>query len=241
MERAAPSYEWIDLPVGPQPLPAWLKDARCDWHEGYANGPDLRLMTTADPGRWDGQRWRRCKNGLYASESGDGRGKFLSAGGEPSLVWLPEKLPYALPVKNPKMPGLGSNFWGLKRTWATPQSEGFAGRHFDIVMENGVPLTLRGPWFGGALPGYVQVTFHEVGSKPYGRNGGKWNTMGYFGLFITEDLWLKALARFAPECRCARVTQYGRSRLEPVRGDWDEPKHWVMERERAARIAARAA
>jgi hypothetical protein len=231
---SAPTYEWVELPVGPQEIPSWIKGARVNWSEGYANAPDIELLTTPHPNDWEGKRWRRHGDSLYASVSADGRGDFLSARGEPKLQWLPERLPYAIPVQKPRSKFLGSTFWGLRRVWATPQSEGFAGRHFEIVMENGVSLILRGPWFGGVLPGYVQTSWHEAGARQY-RNRGKWDTMGYFGLFITEDLWLKVLARYAPECRCARVTQYGRSRLQPVRGDWDEPKHWVDERARADR------
>ena len=40
-ERAI-TFEWIDLPVGPHPLPEWLLGAAVRWLDGYANSPDLR-------------------------------------------------------------------------------------------------------------------------------------------------------------------------------------------------------
>lgn len=132
-----PTYEWVDLPVGPQPIPSWIKGARVSWMDGYGNSPSLELLTTPRPDLWEGKRWRRHPGDLYAAVSEDGRGAFLSASGEPRLEWLPEKLPLALPITNPVNPYMGSTFWGLKRVWATPQSEGFAGRHFDIVIEDG--------------------------------------------------------------------------------------------------------
>lgn len=239
---APPSYEWVDLPEGPQPLPEWLKDARVEWAEGFGNAPMLKIMATPGVGSWEGKRWRRHGDALYAAVNEDGRADFLSASGRPTLEWLPEKLPITPPIKNPK-PYMGSTFWGVRRVWATPQTEGFAGRHIDLMMENGVTLVLRGAWHGGSMPGYQQVSYYETGARRYrgrpGKPATKWDTLGYFGLFIRDDLWLKTLARFAPECRAARVTKYGRTSLEPVAGHWDEPKHWKLERERAARIAAR--
>lgn len=64
------------------------------------------------------------------------------------------------------------------------------------------------------------------------RQSRPWHSLGgRGGLYITEALFMLVLARFAPECRCARVG----GRLQAVRGDWDEPKAWVVAKDRNAK------
>ncbi len=236
----APAFEWVDLPTGPQPLPEWVKGARVDWMPQYANPPSMRIMVTSGADEWPGKRWRREGDALYAATHEDGRADFLSASGEPRLEWLRAKLPLALPI-TPSKPYMGNTFWGVEQVRATPPTDGFGGRHFRLMMGDGEPLVLRGAWFGGKLPGYWQTSYHIQGARRYRHQRSKWDTTGGFGLYLREDLWLRILARFCPECRCARVTINGLTSLEPVAGHWDEPKHWIQDRERAARLAARAA
>jgi hypothetical protein len=50
------------------------------------------------------------------------------------------------------------------------------------------------------------------------------------GLFITEELFLRLLARFEPTCRAARVTTGIGTRIQPVRANWDAPKDWISRR-----------
>lgn len=241
--KPEPYFEWVDLPVGRKPIPDWVKGARIDWMDGWSNPPALEIMIAEGAADWPGKRWRREGDDLYAATHEDGRADFLSASGEPRMEWIPAKLPLALPI-TPGAPFLKNVFWGVERVRATPQNDGFAGRHFRLTMEDGEPLVLRGAWFGSRLPGYLQVNYHIHGAKPYrrpGRKSGKWDTLGYFGFYLHEDLYLRILARYAPECRCARVTTPYSISLQPVRGFWNEPKAWIAERERAERLAGRAA
>ena len=224
------SYEWVDLPVGPQPIPAWAKGLKVEWLEGYGNPPGIRLKTDCEAREWTGQVWS-CEDGRYMAVHEDGRARCYyhhGAVGETTL--------------NRSEGGKLIPYVGL----ATSQSDGLAGSHVRVTMKDGAhsgrEIALRGPWCGATPAGYVDTAYVNVADPRCGYPPERhWTQrVGTAGLLITEDLFLRLLARFAPECRCARVTTLW-AKLEPVRGDWNEPKSWEMERRRKPALAERAA
>lgn len=71
--------------------------------------------------------------------------------------------------------------------WQTDQGEGFGGRHFPILMQDGRRAVLRGPWHGVAPLGTVEVYVRED------------ETRSYFGYFLPQSLFFSVAHKFAPE------------------------------------------
>lgn len=106
----------------------------------------------------------------------------------------------------------------------------------------GKEVLLRGPWHTGRLSGYAEVSYVETPSNVRGKRRRQringvlktpewWRLGGIGGLFITDDLLARALARFQPHLRAAMVTRNVRTALEPVREDWQSPKGMKPEQE----------
>lgn len=242
-ERKEPTWEPIDLPTGQQPLPAWVKGMHIQWSEQYSNPPSFAIKVTEDT--WENKVWFR-RNGLFCALHEDGRGDFLSHNGAISLTTLQRRV-----SGGPRQGEDGK--WILEplvmedyEVLATTQQDGFGGRHVHIKMCIPDPLAgkdviLRGPWFGGRLPGYHQITTVKVpetnthsAKRPWYQRG------GCFGLFITEDLLLRIFARYQPHLRLVRCHYNWGTTLEPLKPEWHQPKHWIREEEYQAILAKRA-
>lgn len=237
--RKPDSFEWIDLPVGPQPIPAWCADLAVDWHEGYGNPPDFDLKARAghDPFIWPDQVWIVEDKDRYRTYSADGRLKQHAHGGR--LTWSDER-----------------------NAWLSTLDEGYGGHPFTITMKYGLEVNLegmsrsnmfdpwtswadtirftadrrtvvlRGPWSVPGPAGYHGVGVYPA-EDPYREPGSRYwrpwhQRTGRSGLFITTDLLLRLIARYQPTLRVAAVTRNGYGPcLEPVREDWDAPKNWA--------------
>ncbi|NEV75606.1 hypothetical protein DYI24_00745 [Rhodopseudomonas sp. BR0C11] len=222
------SFEWIERPVGPQPIPKWCTGAVIDWIDGYSNAPAMKIKTSENPCQWPDKAWIYEGDGVWRAYSDDGRVEQHVHKG--SLTWD-----------------------DAKQAWLTPQQRGYAGRHFEIQMKYGSTfeqhgqritftrdrrtVILRGPWHTGGPKGYIGVVFYDT-SNPYNerehfrprtRHWRPWHRRTLcFGLMISVELWLRIIARYQPTVRVARC-DYGSYRtLEPVREDWDEPKRWAL-------------
>lgn len=225
-------WHFVDMPVGPQPIPAWAKGLHVDWMMGYGNPPDLRAKAGENPLDWPGIRWRR-EGDLYITQHPDGRAQFYQHDGAISLQ------------KFKTYRGLDANeqpIYEEREVRATTQQEGFAGRHFEITMEDGAPLILRGPWHGKRLPGYRNLTCVDMSSRYSAtyRNGTPWHRrMGCFGLYVTEDLLIRLVARFLPHLQMARVKRFDVETLEVVDPVWGCPKNeWQRQQAERAKAAA---
>lgn len=73
-------------------------------------------------------------------------------------------------------------------TWATSMDEGFGGRNFSILMQDGRRALLRGPWHGGAPARTVEVLCFD-----------RSKSRSYFGYFLHQDLFFAIAKKFAPE------------------------------------------
>lgn len=222
----SPSTEWwepVPLPDHAE-VPEWCLDADTAYLFGpsakYSNRPTLHLKVDREKEKWEPEwEWwpeRRC----YIAKHPDGRCK-VHYHGEATLQDL--KL---WDEKEKRMV--------TKKVWATSQSEGYGGRHFHLKMKDGREVILRGPWHGGPPPGFVEVTYHlwpPENPKWFSRRVEfmkrraperfKWEKswrleLGYFGWYITEDLFLRIVAKYLPHLRVARATRYGMTRLEPM-------------------------
>lgn len=121
----------------------------------------------------------------------------------------------------------------------TEQQNGFGGSHYEVRMEDGSTVLLRGPWAGGAPPGYVEVIAVNVEQKEY--HAGDWTRNYSSTVFLSENLFFRALSRYCSprEVQVYRVVRPDRVRLECAKATWNAPKAAVYESERL-RSARRA-
>jgi hypothetical protein len=128
--------------------------------------------------------------------------------------------------------------WPEIEVRATTQQSGFGGDHYWLTMDDGEPLVLRGPWHGGAPAGYVEVSFVDMDYR--GNQENRWNRKRPWfrrsataGLYLTEDLFFRIIARFCAHASLARVQHSYGSRIEPYRSEWFMPKAAIYELERS--------
>lgn len=242
MNPETDSYEWVERPVGPQPLPAWCTGLEIGWADGYGNIPGIRLKTNTEAREWPDKRFVIEGNDYYRAYSGDGRLEQHSHSGQ--LSWSDER-----------------------QAWVSSPDRGYGGAHWEIMMQPYLKVEregkkrwnmydkwsdwkdtyffqpgrekviLVGPWHVGAPKGYIEVSYVDTSRCKPSWKPWRWHdTTARAGLYITDDLWLRLMARFAPTIRVARTFYKWDSFdgiLEPVRDDWDEPKAWAMRKARA--------
>ena len=122
--------------------------------------------------------------------------------------------------------------------FATTRQEGFGGRHFHLNMKDGSTLVLRGPWHGGAPIGWTDLIMFNVSSKwnaepriVRGRTIPWYQRGGTGGHFVSEELVLKAVARYQPHMGVALVYPgYGHARYEFYDLNWGAPKKFAQTR-----------
>lgn len=125
---------------------------------------------------------------------------------------------------------------------ATTESAGYGGSHFEITLATGQQIVLRGPWHGGPPPGYAEVaTVDEDHRSAKNRRGWKpkprWHQMGgSFGLYVSDDLLVRALAHYQPHVRLAYLPDNYGNRVQPYLPQWQGLKADVYEAERQRAI-----
>lgn len=223
------SYEWVDLPVGPQPIPTWCRGLTIDWMDGWANPPRYTIKVDKDfrANEWPGKAYR-VEGHRYLAESGDGRASCFYHGGPLALRQMGHRvhsLVGMMPAGGPfnthavKWGTSRAAYWQAKyhwdapaTVWATTQDDGYGGQVFWIPLEDGRTVGLCGPWHGPAPAGYQDA-----------------GTSRHEALLVHDDLLTLLIARYYPHCRAARVA----GRVQAVREDWDEPKAWMDAKRRA--------
>lgn len=225
----APTWSLVDLPAGKHETPDWCAGMHINWLDGYVNSPEIRLKVRCDIAEWQGQVWER-KGDLFFTQHADGRAKFLSHSGGIRPIKMQRTVVRGAIVNRQWVPPVVEDYEVL----ATSQQEGFAGRHFLITMGGSDPLAgqdvlLRGPWYGASLPGYVPVVYVDMSDPDCRRKSEPWyRRTGLFGVSLAEDTFIRVFARFAPHLRLARVSNRYGTRLEPMKPEWDAPKHWMQ-------------
>lgn len=255
-------WRFVDRPVGPQPLPDWVKGAAVNWHDDYSNSPSVRLIVDGDVREWEGKRFRK-EGHHYRAYHDDGRleqyahngpvspteiQRFRAddgtlwtyrregsrwATGADSDAWMTHS--EFRDGKWVQVPyGWEPGEWVKVMLPATTAQGGFGGAQIPLLMEDGSELILRGPWHVGAPAGYAEVSYQMRGERWGGRAG----------LYITLDLFTRIMARFQPHLELAEVTYGGGTTIEPMKPEWDVPKRIIYERQwqdrKDARDAARA-
>jgi hypothetical protein len=228
----------VEVPEGPQEIPDWCSDLAVEWHDGYGNSPSFKLKTRENP-----YAFAECpspvwvKHGsLYGARHPDGRGLFHHHSGPVSEQWLPVGVgcvPNSIDDSQAMMwefdcndRSQWNNGWTVSE-WvrATTRQEGYGGRRFRLMMEDGKPLVLCGPWHGSSPNGYVHASVYDTSNETTRRyeksweksNTPWWARGGTFGLFITEDLFKRLFARFQPHLTLALVHE-GRSMAQASSG-----------------------
>jgi len=137
------------------------------------------------------------------------------ADGEKHLNWLRERGYYSAEARVE-----------TQLATATTEQGGFGGANIWMTMLDGSALVLRGPWHGGAPAGYVEVSTSDCSEPAYGwKKNRQWHQRGGCGgLYITEDLFLRIMARHCAHVPIARVQHSYGVRLEPYRAEWEMPK-----------------
>lgn len=239
---------WIEIarPVGPMPIPAWCKDVHINWMDGYGNSPEIRLKTDGTDGDWPGKCFTYHK-GVYTAKHEDGRleqhghdgrvtmGKvkmFRRADGElaqtrrvghqwghidkrPGVIWTDAQ---------GRDLGYEPGDWVDVDHLVTTQQQGYAGRGFRILRDDGQYVMLRGPWHIGAPKGYEGVITVDC-SEPAFREQKWWRRLGCFGLSLRNDTLINIMSRYQAHIRLASVTRYyGGPYIEPLKPEWDAPK-----------------
>jgi len=240
-------YEWVDLPIGPQPLPEWCTGAQIEWSDGYGNIPGVCLKTNTEAREWPDQRFVFEEPCYYRAYSNDGRLEQHAHSGQ--LSWQDDRQAW---VSTPDE-GYGGSAWEItmrsylrvpregKKKFNPYDREWTEWKDTYFFQPGREKVILRGPWSVGAPKGYIGVSYVDT-SQPDIYRYRRWHDRtARAGLYITDDLWLRLIARHAPTVRVAR-TFYKWDNfdgiLEPVREDWSEPKAWAMAANRRALTAA---
>lgn len=275
------AWEPVEMPVGRQQLPSWLRGANVDWMDGCGNAPEVKLLVRDDPYEWPGQVWVKEGNDAYITRHEDGRCKVHYHGGQvmesaawriyagdrpftykwdvPKALWAGES-----PLDAARREGeahlqscqsLDDDFESpfgvhgvkirrselrlvVKPMRITEEQGGYGGRGYLLQMADGSETLLRGPWHGGAPAGYVETHTYQPSEKiaRWERNRPWFKRGGNYGLYITEELFLAAIATYAPHVRIARVQHSYGWRLEPYRQEWGMPKAMVYDLEHGRAI-----
>lgn len=247
--------EWVDipLPTGRQQLPAWVRGAHVDWHDGVANAPTVSINVRGDVMRWDGMVWSREPGGMYIARNEDGRACVHHHNGEVKLTTLKRyrTADGELHVYAPEKSGLSNIIgpdccfsdriqpgeWVDVEMLATTKQDGYGGAEITLNMVDGTELVLRGPWHVGAPPGYVEVRCCDSTLR-YGwerkKENRRWHTRSIGGsLYITYDLFMLIVAAYLPHIKVAAVQKSYGPRLEAYRAEWGRLKYEIYELERA--------
>lgn len=246
------SWEPVELPSGPQAVPAWARDLRVDLVPQYEVSPPRWLLKADRNLRdWPDKRFTR-EGDRFLAVSEDGRAECYYQAGPLSPVTLKRfrtgdgKLHAYRPQSGKRVEEFGTDGrliasyvpadpgeWIEVERLATRQEDGFAGAHIDIILVDGTEVTLRGPWHGACPPGMVEGAYTESPS-PYGWRGRRpWHDTGGISLMLTEEVFLPIVARYAPHLRLARVDEGYGPRLQVMLQEWGEPKAFYARRQRA--------
>lgn len=249
-----PCWVPVDLPVGRQDLPDWLLDAHVDLMLNAANSPHVKFKVSRRP--WSGpELWEREAPGAWTVRSDDGyvmlrhyhsgevremEGWRMSMKAHPRSSQGPwiftdfDKSPSKTAIQqNPDKYSVE-----FQTFLVSDQQEGYGGSQFQITLKSGKILILRGPWHGSPPVGWTEAFVFDT-SQPHNQGpyviAGKsypWHARGgSFGYFFSDDLVMKAVARYAPHLKCAKVYPgYGRARIEFYDANWGAPKMFAEER-----------
>lgn len=211
-------WDYVPLPTHGR-VPDWALDLHVNWMLGYANSPSYTVLARSNPHTWRDQRWFR-EGARWMTRHSDGRAKVHWHSGTVAWCDIPEMV-RVKPVNPPNKTFARRD----RKRLVTTQQEGYAGSGFEVHMSEvekdpllrGQKVLLRGPWQGAAPAGYVEVSTVERDRRRISKRP-KWHRRWYretacFGLVVTEELFLKLVARFLPHLAVVQV-EYGDGRTK---------------------------
>lgn len=225
-------WDEVARPLGKHELPSWVKDANIDWLNGCSNSPSVKVKTMGPAYNWPDQRFEKVGKETYIARHPDGRAVVHYHNGSVSLTKMKDKrnefVQDVLAGRRNELPDV--------EVMATTQQSGYGGSCYWLKMLDGSDLVLRGPWHGGAPSGYVEVGTIDITSAYCSNN--KWNRDkpwyrrgGGPSVYVTEDLFLRIVARYCAHAPIARVQHRYGTRLEPFRAEWGVPKAFIYHQE----------
>ena len=258
MHGRGKEVEWsiIDRPVGSNALvPDWCKGAAVTWMDDYSNPPDVRLKVNCEARRWENKRYRK-EGDDYRAYHDDGRMEQYSHASPLRMAkvrrWISEDGSIS---SFPPQGEIGTynsetrQFENPKGEWVevdrlcTAQQDGFGGQHYNILLEDGTEVVLRGPWHTSPPAGYTEVAYVYPGAEWRGKSlrPNPWVKMtGMGGLMIRDDVFIAIVSRFLPHLEFARVRENGFENIQALKPEWDAPKCVVRAREWETRRLAKA-
>lgn len=242
-----PKVTWheIDLPAGPRHVPDWCRGVHIRWNDEWGSSPSILLKTTENVRDWPDQRFEK-DGAYYRARHEDGRMKQYAHDGQigthkvrmfrrsdgsehPHRRHNSEKWP-------DQQFGYEPGEWVDVDRRATSQQQGFCGQNYHITLLDGSDLVLRGPWHVGAPSGYVEVAYTDTSRPCFGPRKRKrpwYDTGGIGGLYLSSDLFIRIMSRFAAHLRLAEITVDNRVFIEPMKPEWSEPKlAWYYRKQR---------
>jgi hypothetical protein len=216
-----PNWIEVERPVGCQELPAWITGLHIDWCMQFANSPYVKFRATHFP-MPEETLWQQGPKGRW----------FREYEGVIEQLWADGPLAQ---MEN--------------GDWETPKTQGHGGRTSTLKMVDGRTVHLRGSWFGGTPEGYNELTVVDMSSKyvKQDQQQGKvkwefgnlvihknlkakawYKCGGYYGLYIPDDILIKAIAKYQPHVRIAKLIRERGDRIEPFLDEWNMPKgSWI--------------
>lgn len=200
------------------------------------NAPRVLVKVNRPIHDWPAKVFQK-EGARYLAESGDGRATCHYHSG---AIGMDKVKRFRTPdgELHAQYPSLGimervDGEWVEVERLCTTKQDGYGGSHYPITLDDGRELILRGPWHGGPPPGYVDVTIIDTSPDYYSRwrAGRPWyQAGGTFGTYLSENLYMRIMARFAPHLRIAKVDIGSGPMLEPYLEEWGEPKQFWQKR-----------
>lgn len=254
------TWEPVEMPAGPQPVPEWARGLEVDWVMPYWNAPRILIKTDRNIHTWQDMRYtREGERWMAVSPDGVASVHYHSGGLSVTKLRRYRTEDGKLHTYAPQKPGLSNIIlpdedyaarfqpgeWVDVEMLATTQQQGYGGAHITITRDDGADVVLRGPWYGGTPPGFVEFSTVNM-ADPWNRRSYNadrpWHQRSSsYGLFLREDVFIAIFARYRPDLLLARVDHAIGPRIQPYTHEWGVPKVIHMDRERRRQQAEKFA
>lgn len=206
----------IKRPTWPFYVPDWLLGVHVNYMDGYSNDPYITFKVSRSPMSTVSNLWRKKKGSEAWFKEGDGLCEVHYHKGAVALREFKEFKGWA---EKPSATSPGVAIHETYQMLATTSQAGYGGRHFDLQMAEdseefpGERVRLVGPWHGGPMKGYHEVSYilwdeKERTDKWHNRRRTPWHRRtGFFGATVSTELLVNAFSRFLPHLELYLVEQ----------------------------------
>jgi hypothetical protein len=230
--------QWVEIPMetDTHDLPPWLLGLHIDWAMQYWNAPYVKFKVACNP-MPEEVLWEQGPGGRWFREYGYVMEQLWNGGALTQME---------------------------NGEWETTKTDGHGGRTTTIKLKDGRTVHLRGSWFGGVQDNWSEMTIVDMSDKyvkmDQRQGKDKWEIWpgsgnfkhvnrkakawyksgGTYGLYVSDELRIKAISRFQPHVRLALVRVFdkpGGIFVEPFLDEWGMPKTAWLEKQRAIALA----